>query len=307
MARYRKIDCRIWNDAKFRSLSDHGKLVFLMLLTHPGMTALGAMRATISGLAEELGWSTEAFREAFLEASSKGMVEHDPEASLIALPNFVKYNAPESPNVVRAWVGAIDLLPECALKTRVVASARGFVQGMTEGYRKAFAEAFAKAMPNQEQEQEQEQEKDLLSGKPDDAAQSDALHAGPKAQCVELLEYLNTRAGKRFRPVEANVRLLAARLKESTPDEIRAVIDAKAAEWGADAKMAKYLRPETLFNATKFAGYVGELGAAPARTNGAAWWGRAGFSSEGEAVEAGCQSWCWRQFRDGQRIPEQAA
>ncbi len=149
--------------------------------------------------------------------------------------------------------------------------------------------------------------KALLSGKPDDAAQSDAVHAGTKAQCVELLEYLNTRAGKRFRPVEANVRLLAARLKESTSDEIRAVIDAKAAEWGADAKMAKYLRPETLFNATKFAGYVGELGAAPARTNGSAWWARAGFPSEGEAVEAGCQSWCWRQFRDGQRIPEQAA
>ncbi len=307
MARYRKIDCRIWNDAKFHALSDHGKLVFLMLLTHPGMTALGAMRATVSGLAEELGWSTEAFREAFQEAISKGMAEHDPKACLIALPNFVKYNPPESPNVVRAWIGSLDLLPECKLKASVVASARGFVEGMSQGYREAFAEAFAKAMPNQEQEQEQEQEKDLLSGKPDDAAQSDAVHAGTKAQCVELLEYLNTRAGKRFRPVEANVRLLAARLKESTPDEIRAVIDAKAAEWRTDVKMAKYLRPETLFNATKFAGYVGELGAAPVRTSGASWWDRAGFATEGAAAESGCWQSNWRQFRDGRRIPEVAA
>lgn len=150
--------------------------------------------------------------------------------------------------------------------------------------------------------------KDLLSGKPDDAAQADAAHAGTKTLCAELLEHLNAKTGKRFRPVEANIRLLAARLKESTADEIRAVIDAKAAEWGADAKMAKYLRPETLFNATKFAGYVGEIGArAPAQTQGSGWWRGAGFPSEGAAAEAGCHHWNRREFRDGQRIQGCAA
>ena len=59
------MDPRIWNDAKFRDLSDNAKLVFFMLLTHPNMTALGAMRATVAGLAEEMGWEPEAFREAF--------------------------------------------------------------------------------------------------------------------------------------------------------------------------------------------------------------------------------------------------
>jgi hypothetical protein len=56
MARYRKIDPRIWNDQKFRELSDDAKIVFFLLLTHPHMTALGAMRATVAGLAAELGW-----------------------------------------------------------------------------------------------------------------------------------------------------------------------------------------------------------------------------------------------------------
>lgn len=157
MARYRKIDPRIWNDAKFRSLSDQGRLVFFMLLTHPAMTALGAMRASLPGLATELGWSSEAFAEAFREASAKGMAEHDERACLISLPNFIKYNPPESPNVVKAWVGSVDLLPECGLKTLVMQRAEGFAEGMTEGFRKAFRESFAKAMPIQEQEQEQEQ------------------------------------------------------------------------------------------------------------------------------------------------------
>ena len=155
MARYRKVDPRIWNDEKFRTLHDRSKLVFFMLLTHPGMTALGAMRATVSGLAEELGWEIEAFRKAFQQALDKGMVEHDPKACLIALPNFVRYNTPESPNVVRAWVGALDLLPECELKTAVLHRAKQVTEDMQEAFGKAFAEAFAKAMPNQKQEPKQ--------------------------------------------------------------------------------------------------------------------------------------------------------
>lgn len=156
MARYRKVDSRIWNDSKFSGMSDNAKLVFFMLLTHPNMTALGGMRATPEGLAAEMKWAPEAFREAFGEALAKGMAEHDERACLVALPKFLKYNPPESPNVVKAWWGALDLLPECRLKAEVIQRAKGFAEGMTEGYAKAFADTFGKAMPYQEQEQEQE-------------------------------------------------------------------------------------------------------------------------------------------------------
>ena len=158
MSKYRKIDPRIWNDAKFRDLSDSGKLVFFMLLTHPNMTALGAMRATQAGLAEELGWTAEGFRKAFNEVLIKGMAEHDKKACLVALPKFIRYNPPESPNVVKAWVGALDMLPECALKNAVITRAREFAEGMTKGFAEALPEVFAKTMPYQKQEQEQEQE-----------------------------------------------------------------------------------------------------------------------------------------------------
>ena len=250
MARFRKIDPRIWNDAKFRALSDHGKLAFLMLLTHPSMTSLGAMRGTIGGLAEELGWSAEAFREAFQEAFSKGMVEHDQKACLIAVPNFVKYNAPESPNVVKAWLGALDLLPECDLKTRVVARAKGFAEGMGKGFLEAFSEAFGKAMPNKEPEPEPIKE---MSGRPDAAA--------------ELLDYLNTQAGRNFRTVKATLKPIQDRLATASPEQIRAVIDDRVKAWKGDPKMAEYLRPATLFSASKFESYLGNLGAAD--TNGA--------------------------------------
>ena len=119
MAHYRKIDPRMWNDEKFRSLSMEGKLAFVLLLTHPHMTALGAMRATIPGLAAELG-DPKAFGEAFREVFAKGLAKHDEKASCVYLPRFLKYNKPESPNVIKAWVHCIDLIPECGLKNEVI-------------------------------------------------------------------------------------------------------------------------------------------------------------------------------------------
>jgi hypothetical protein len=158
MSRYRKIDVRIWNDAKFQSLDDKGKLAFFMLLTHPGMTPLGAMRATPSGLAEELGWSVEDFREAFAKICGKGMAKHDERVHLVALPNFIKYNPPVSPNVVRAWESCLDMLPECDLKNEVIQTGKAFAEGMSKGFGKALPKAFRegapKSMPIQEQEQD---------------------------------------------------------------------------------------------------------------------------------------------------------
>lgn len=176
MARYRKIDVRIWNDKKFRALSDDGKLGFFFLLTHPHMTSIGAMRATVPGLASEIGWDGDRFPKAFGEATSKGMAKHDADASMIWLPNFIHYNVPENPNVLKAWAGAIDLLPECELRDEAVQSVKAFAEGLSE----AFAEAYAKAFPEgarkgigkqeQEQEPEQEQEQGKAGASPSGAA-----------------------------------------------------------------------------------------------------------------------------------------
>jgi hypothetical protein len=186
VARYRKIEARIWNDAKFAALSERGKLVFLFLLTHPNLTMLGAMRATIPGLAAELGIEPKAFRQAFGEAFAKGMVKHDEAAAFVWLPNFLRYNKPESPNVVKAWPDALELIPECALKHELNQQLKAFAEGMTEGFTKAFAEAFPKTMPNQEQEQEQKQEQKKTYG-------ASAPHVFKRPALEEVSEYCKER------------------------------------------------------------------------------------------------------------------
>jgi len=162
-AKYRKICPKIWNDSKFVSMSDNGKLVFFFLLTHPHMTPLGAMRATVAGLASELGWTVKAFGDAMQEAITHGMVKANAKASCIAIPKFLKYNQPESLNVVKAWVGCIDDIPECDLKDECILSAKTQMESKSVAFGDAFGDAFGvscaipSAMPCAIQEQEQKQ------------------------------------------------------------------------------------------------------------------------------------------------------
>lgn len=76
---------------------------------------------------------------------------------------------------------------------------------------------------------------------------------------IEILEYLNKKSGRSYRPVKANLDLIKARLDEGySKEDIIKVIDAKCLAWLGDSKMKPYLRPETLFNRTKLAQYTGE-------------------------------------------------
>ena len=84
-----------------------------------------------------------------------------------------------------------------------------------------------------------------------------------------VLAWLNSKAGRAFRPVPTNLDMIRARLREGiTTYQLQAVITRKVREWHSDAKMVHYLRPETLFNKTKCEQYIGELPGPELPTNG---------------------------------------
>lgn len=97
------------------------------------------------------------------------------------------------------------------------------------------------------EEKGKEKEEESLPSKLDDAKR--------------IIEYLNTKAGKGFKAVDSNLKLIRARMKEGhSSADIIAVIDRKCLQWPLGDKMHEYLRPSTLFGAEKFNQYVGELG-----------------------------------------------
>jgi len=78
-----------------------------------------------------------------------------------------------------------------------------------------------------------------------------------KADVKEAIEYLNSKTGKKYKSnTHGTVMIIQARLNQGYElKDIKTVIDNKCLEWlGTD--MSKFLRPETLFNATKFEGYL---------------------------------------------------
>jgi uncharacterized phage protein (TIGR02220 family) len=102
--------------------------------------------------------------------------------------------------------------------------------------------------------------KETLSGKAPDADPLNGKKVNLKQTAREILDFLNTKTGKNFHPVSANIDLICARLKEGyTPSQLRQVIARQYREWNGDEKMQGYLRPATLFNKSKCANYVGEL------------------------------------------------
>jgi uncharacterized phage protein (TIGR02220 family) len=107
---------------------------------------------------------------------------------------------------------------------------------------------------------------------PRNGMESNGKNMSGNPDVAQILSYLNEKAARSYQPVPANMKLISARLKEgASPDQCKAVIDAKASAWLGDSKMAGYLRPKTLFNATNFAQYVGELGSGSPASGGQSW------------------------------------
>lgn len=98
-----------------------------------------------------------------------------------------------------------------------------------------------------------------VSGKAPDAPSP--VRTNPMRQsAIEVLTFLNEKAKRNYKPVDANIDPLLARFKEGfTPTVARQVVAKKVREWGTDEKMEQYLRPATLFNKTNFANYAGEI------------------------------------------------
>lgn len=73
---------------------------------------------------------------------------------------------------------------------------------------------------------------------------------------IEVVEYLNQKANKKFRLTTNTKQLIKTRLNEGfLIDDFYRVIDNQCTKWLTDPKMIDYLRPQTLFG-TKFESYL---------------------------------------------------
>lgn len=73
----------------------------------------------------------------------------------------------------------------------------------------------------------------------------------------KVIDYLNSQAGTRYKHTDTNRKLINARLKEYTKRDVFEVITKKCKEWRGTAS-ERYLRPSTLFKASRFEEYLNQ-------------------------------------------------
>lgn len=74
----------------------------------------------------------------------------------------------------------------------------------------------------------------------------------------QVIDLLNSMTGSKYKPsTKSHAGNISGRLNDGhSVDDLMAVVRFKVGEWLHDPKMAQYLRPETLFQAGKFNGYL---------------------------------------------------
>lgn len=105
---------------------------------------------------------------------------------------------------------------------------------------------------SQSQSEEEKKEKNLC---PD-------AHNGRnyRAEAKLVLQFLNEKTGRHYREVSANLAFIEARLKSGVDVQTcKTLIARKVRDWTPNPEMLPYLRPETLFNKTKFETYLAEV------------------------------------------------
>ncbi len=100
-------------------------------------------------------------------------------------------------------------------------------------------------------------DKTLLSGgkSPDGTCRDSIPYA-------EIISFLNTKARTAFKDKSKATRaLISGRWREGNRiEQFRAVIENRVAKWAGDPKMREFLRPSTLFRASKFEEYLAAAG-----------------------------------------------
>ncbi|QLR42759.1 conserved phage C-terminal domain-containing protein [Enterobacter sp. RHBSTW-00994] len=93
-------------------------------------------------------------------------------------------------------------------------------------------------------------------------------------QAKQVLVHLNQVTNSRYQVSTTSLQNIRARIGEGfTVEELTLVVDYCNAKWGNDLKMSDYLRPQTLFQPSKFPGYLKSANnwakaGRPARVNG---------------------------------------
>lgn len=272
MREYGQVQCALWTNPRFKTLSADARLLFVYLLSGPHSNGLGCYALPMGYVCADMKWVSERVSKGFHELFQNGFSSYCETTEFVFIQGYLKWNPIANGNVAKAREKEFNDVPSNFTHIQALASdMKRFGNHWAKGF-ETVIETVYQTRPNPTQPN-QDPTQAIMSGKPDDAPspvpveKSKPKTTPPDDTPHRVIEYLNQKTGKKFLPADANLKFIKARIAEgATWETLTGVVDLKCAHWLNDPKMHEYLRPSTLFNAEKYNQYVGLIGAPRPRT-----------------------------------------
>ena len=141
VGRWRRVQSRSWIEEPMRYLSDSERVVRLYCTTGPQSTSVGCFHLSPAVAVEHLGNVTmrEFLRRLDRVVESSGW-KWDAAAKVLWIPEWLKENEPQSPNVCKSWRRLLADVPDCELKLEAVVAIKVFLKAFAEGFQQAFGD-----------------------------------------------------------------------------------------------------------------------------------------------------------------------
>jgi hypothetical protein len=156
-AKYRKIDPRLWNDERFRSLTSQEKLVDIYLLTAQ-VNRIGLFVFSPAMAAEALGIKQPEFDRVLDRVLDTLKWPYDRKQRVLFFPTWWKYNPCESRLTMKGYIDDLHDIPQTPLLTAFASNSRYLKDDVAQVIAEGMPYPMRYPMAYQEQEQEQEQE-----------------------------------------------------------------------------------------------------------------------------------------------------
>ena len=250
MSVYRQVHVSFWQDAFVLDLTPEEKYFYVYLMTNSKTSQIGIYELPKRVIEMETGYNRETVEKLLQRFKDYEKIDYNEATREIVLLNWPKHNWNNSPKIVTRVEKELRNVKHLPFVTGYLAIVDSI---KSEGVSIQYQYPMDTKRTNKEKEKEKKKDKESMS---DSSNQDDA-----PIPYSEIIDYLNKKCITRYRDTTAKTRtLIKARFKEKfTLNDFKQVIDSKSAEWLADGKMNKFLRPETLFG-TKFEGYLNEKG-----------------------------------------------
>lgn len=185
MARiFGRIETSIWQNAKFRALSDDGRVLWLYTLCCPHGNAVGCFVLPEGYIMADLGWSAERVSETVSELLRNGLIDRCETTSLTLVRGWWGHNTIENRNVAKAAIKTIEALPRCPLFFKFIKAVDRFPEQLRKEFRNRYPNGLPNGIETKEPEPEPETESSSVS-----SLRSDTGAVAPSPDGLEVQEF----------------------------------------------------------------------------------------------------------------------